>query len=127
MGQAAETYANLTRDQYNDWLTRFYPKQKALMGLATRHALMNQQLTRANENATQSLRSAQWGMQNQLARYGTPQTTNPDDHRLGLRSALAMAGAKNGIREVEQERQMNLLTGGNGSLRQQMTLGGGGN
>lgn len=27
MGQASDTYANLIRYQYNDWLTRFYPKQ----------------------------------------------------------------------------------------------------
>ncbi len=125
MGQAADTYARLTRDQYNDWLARFYPKQKALMGLATGGELMTQQLTRVNDSATHSLRSAQTGIQNQLARYGTPHDTHPDDHRLGLRSALAIAGAKNGIREAEQDRQMAILTGGSTGLRQQMTLGGG--
>lgn len=125
MGQASDTYASLTRDQYNDWLARFYPKQQMLMGLATSGELMNRQLTRVNESATHGLRSAQLGLQNQLARYGTVQRTNPDDNRLGLRSALAIAGAKNGVREAEQDRQMSILTGGSTGLRQQMTHGGG--
>ncbi|HEN3614745.1 TPA: hypothetical protein U5E40_004073 [Yersinia enterocolitica] len=125
MGQASDTYANLIRDQYNDWLTRFYPKQKELMGLATSGELMNQQLTRVSDSSASSLRSAQLGTQNQLARYGTTQTANPNDNSLGLRSALATAGAKNGIREAEQDRQMNILTGGSASLREQMSIGGG--
>lgn len=127
MGQASDTYANLIRDQYDDWLTRFYPKQKELMGLATSGELMNQQLTRVSDSSANSLQSAQLGTQNQLARYGTTQTANPDDNSLGLRSALATAGAKNGIREAEQDRQMNILTGGSASLREQMSIGGGGN
>ncbi|WP_145500029.1 hypothetical protein [Yersinia bercovieri] len=127
MGQASETYANLMRGQYNDWLTRFYPKQKELMGLATSGELMNQQLTRVSDSSANSLRAAQLGTQNQLARYGVTQTVNPNDNSLGLRSALAMAGAKNGIREAEQDRQMNILTGGSASLREQMRIGGGSN
>ncbi|MBS0056971.1 hypothetical protein [Yersinia sp. Marseille-Q3913] len=125
MGQASDTYANLMRGQYNDWLTRFYPKQKELMGLATSGELMNQQLTRVSDSSANSLRAAQLGTQNQLARYGVTQTVNPNDNSLGLRSALAMAGAKNGIREAEQDRQMNILTGGSASLREQMRIGGG--
>ncbi|MCX8437978.1 hypothetical protein OTG63_27930, partial [Escherichia coli] len=43
---------------------------------------------------------------------------------LGLRNALAIAGAKNGIREAEQDRQMNILTGASAPARQKLSVGG---
>ncbi|CAI1616951.1 Uncharacterised protein [Serratia quinivorans] len=125
MGQAADTYARLIREQYADWQNRFYPKQKELMGLATSGQLMNDQLSRADANTQQTLNTAQVGQQNQMARYGVAQSPTGGDNSLGLRSALATAGAKNGIREGEADRQMNILTGGSASLRQQMNIGGG--
>lgn len=125
MGQASDTYAQIVREQYDDWKTRYYPKQQQLMQMATNGALMNQQLNRVEANSEQSLRGATMGMQNQLGRFGVEQTQNASDNSLSLRSALATAGAKNGIREAEQDRQMNILTGGNATLRQQMNIGGG--
>ncbi|WP_447879251.1 hypothetical protein [Serratia fonticola] len=127
MGQAADTYARLIREQYDDWYNRFYPKQKELMDLSTSGQLMNNQLARAGTNTQQALNTAQVGQQNQMARYGVAQNQAEGDNSLGLRSALATAGAKNGIREGEQDRQMNILTGGSASLRQQMNIGGGSN
>ncbi|WP_447875200.1 hypothetical protein [Serratia fonticola] len=127
MGQAADTYARLIREQYDDWYNRFYPKQKELMELSTSGQLMNNQLARADANTQQALNTAQVGQQNQMARYGVAQNQTAGDNSLGLRSALATAGAKNGIREGEQDRQMNILTGGSASLRQQMNIGGGSN
>ncbi|HIE0017522.1 hypothetical protein [Serratia marcescens] len=111
MGQAADTYARLIREQYADWQNRFYPKQKELMGLATSGQLMNDQLSRAEANTQQTLSTAQVGQQNQMARYGVAQTQTAGDNSLGLRSALATAGAINGVREGEADRQMNVLTG----------------
>ncbi|EOG4240869.1 hypothetical protein ACLCBZ_005024, partial [Salmonella enterica subsp. enterica serovar Newport] len=35
-----------------------------------------------------------------------------------------VAGAKNGIREAQQDRQMNILTGGAAPVRQQLNIGG---
>lgn len=125
MGQAADTYARLIREQYADWQNRFYPKQKELMGLATSGQLMNDQLARADANTQQTLNTAQVGQQNQMARYGVAQAPTAGDNSLGLRAALETAGAKNGIREGEADRQMNILTGGSASLRQQMNIGGG--
>ncbi|HGA5700443.1 TPA: hypothetical protein ACIS09_003160 [Salmonella enterica subsp. enterica serovar Birkenhead] len=121
---ASDTFAQLTREQYNDWLTRYYPKLETLMNLGTDNQLMNAQLGRTDGIATQSLRSAQLGLNNQMARYGTVRAQNPQDNTLGLRSALAIAGAKNGIREAQQDRQMNILTGGAAPVRQQLNIGG---
>ncbi|EQB5422151.1 hypothetical protein ACYOC1_005446, partial [Escherichia coli] len=61
---------------------------------------------------------------NQMARYGVSRPDNPDSNTLGLRNALAIAGAKNGIREAEQDRQMNILTGASAPARQKLSVGG---
>lgn len=121
---ASDTYAKLIREQYDDWLTRYYPKQERLMQLGTNNELMNEQLGRTDGIAMQSLRSAQQGLNNQMARIGVQRPDNPQDNTLGLRSALAIAGAKNGIREAQQDRQMNILTGGAAPVRQQLSIGG---
>ena len=46
MGYAADTYAKITREQYQDWKTRFYPKQQELMELANNGQLLREQLGR---------------------------------------------------------------------------------
>lgn len=50
---------------------RYYPKLETLMNLGTDNQLMNAQLDRTGGIAAQSLRSAQLGLNNQMARYGT--------------------------------------------------------
>ncbi|QKJ87394.1 hypothetical protein PMPD1_2452 [Paramixta manurensis] len=124
MGFASDTYADINRQQYDDWRQRFYPKLKQLMDLSTNTQLMDQQLGRATDTGQQALKSGLVGQANQMARYGVAQNTNPQDNSLGLKTALATAGAKNGIRDAEADRQMNILTGGTSGLRQQLNIGG---
>ncbi|EDT3088821.1 hypothetical protein XS16_005307, partial [Salmonella enterica subsp. enterica serovar Newport] len=38
---ASDTFAQLIREQYDDWLNRYYPKQERLMELGTNNELMN--------------------------------------------------------------------------------------
>lgn len=124
MGVAADTYASITRSQYDDWVSRFYPKQLQLMQYATDGTLMNQQLSRAEQNQQQTLNTATVGAANQAARYGATNQDSGNDSGLSLKSALATAGAKNGIRESQQDREMNILTGGSSSLRDMLNIGG---
>ncbi|MBL0487397.1 hypothetical protein JD511_20835, partial [Aeromonas caviae] len=70
MGYAADTYAKITREQYQDWKTRFYPKQQELMELATNGQLLREQLGRVDENNANALRSAQQATANRNARMG---------------------------------------------------------
>lgn len=121
---AADTYSDLVREQYNDWLARYFPREEQTMDLVTNNQLMNAQLARTDSTATQSLRAAQIGQNNLMARYGTARPQNPQDNTQGLRMALAVAGAKNGVREAEQTRQLNILTGGAAPVRQQLNIGG---
>ncbi len=116
MGSASDTFADITRDQYNDWLTKYYPKLQETMDYATNGQLMNDQLARANTNTQQSLNTATVGQANQLARYGQSSTANPQDNSTGLSSALATAQSDNNIRTAQQDRSLNMLTGATGSL-----------
>ena len=123
MGYAADTYAKITREQYQDWKTRFYPKQQELMELATNGQLLREQLGRVDENNANALRSAQQATENRNARMGVSSNTN--DNSQGLRAALMTAGTENGLREQEQARQMGILTGADAGLREAIKTGGG--
>ena len=123
MGYAADTYAKITREQYQDWKTRFYPKQQELMELATNDQLLREQLGRVDENNANALRSAQQATANRNARMGVSSNTN--DNSQGLRAALMTAGTENGLREQEQARQMGILTGADAGLREAIKTGGG--
>lgn len=123
MGYAADTYAQITRESYQDWKDRFYPKQKELMELATNDKLLQEQLGRVDENNANALRSAQQATANRNARMGVSSNTN--DNSQGLRAALMTAGTENGLREQEQARQMGILTGADAGLREAIKTGGG--
>ena len=125
MGYAADTYAKITRESYQDWKDRFYPKQKELMDLATNGELLQDQLGRVDENNTNALRSAQQATANRNARMGVSAQQNPNDNSQGLRMALMTAGTENGLREQEQSRQMGILTGADAGLREAIKTGGG--
>ncbi|MBN3198176.1 hypothetical protein H5A20_05555 [Pectobacterium brasiliense] len=123
MGYASDTFADVTRKQYADWQQRYFPKLQSLMDLSTSGQLMNNQLARADSTQQQALNTATIGTANQQARYGAVQQANQGDNSLGLKSALATAGAKNGIRDAETDRQMNILTGGSTGLRELLNIG----
>ncbi|HHO2159606.1 TPA: hypothetical protein ACRTNB_001809 [Aeromonas hydrophila] len=125
MGYAADTFAQITRESYQDWKDRFYPKQKDLMELATNGQLLRDQLGRVDENNANALRSAQQATANRNARMGVDAQQNPGDNSQGLRMALMTAGTENGLREQEQARQMGILTGADAGLREAIKTGGG--
>ncbi|MCF5912049.1 hypothetical protein [Aeromonas veronii] len=123
MGYAADTFAQITRESYQDWKNRFYPKQKELMELATNGKLLLEQLGRVDENNANALRSARQATANRNARMGV--SSNASDNSQGLRAALMTAGTENGLREQEQARQMGILTGADAGLREAIKTGGG--
>ncbi|MEE9705837.1 hypothetical protein [Aeromonas veronii] len=125
MGYAADVFARITRESYQDWKNRFYPKQKELMDLATNGKLLQDQLGRVDENNANALRSAQQATANRNARMGVDAQQNQGDNSQGLRMALMTAGTENGLREQEQARQMGILTGADAGLREAIKTGGG--
>ena len=116
MGYAADTFAKITRENYQDWKQRFYPKQKDLMGLATNGRLLQEQLGRVDSHQLNALRAAQLATANRNARMGIPNTAMADNTQ-GLRMALMTAGTENGLRDQEITRQLGILTGADAGLR----------
>ncbi|QNF19559.1 hypothetical protein FT688_02685 [Aeromonas hydrophila] len=124
MGYAADKFAQITRDSYQDWKTRFYPKQKELMELATNGQLLREQLGRVDQNNQHALAAAKQATDNRMARMGVSPSQGVDDNSQGLRMALMTAGTENGLREQEQSRQMGILTGADAGLREAIKTGG---
>ncbi|WP_429056688.1 hypothetical protein [Aeromonas jandaei] len=116
MGYAADTFAKITRENYQDWKQRFYPKQKELMGLATNGRLLQEQLGRVDSHQLNALWAAQLATANRNARMGIPNTAMADNTQ-GLRMALMTAGTENGLRDQEITRQLGILTGADAGLR----------
>lgn len=125
MGYAADTYARITREQYQDWKNRFYPKQKELMDLATNGQLLKDQLGRVDANSANSLQAAQQETANRNARMGVSANPAANDNSQSLRMSLMTAGTENGLREQEQARQMGILTGADAGVRDAIKTGGG--
>ncbi|MCE9955578.1 MULTISPECIES: hypothetical protein [Aeromonas] len=124
MGYAADTYAKITREQYQDWKNRFYPKQQELMEMATNGQLLRDQLGRVDQNNQNSLAAAKQATDNRMARMGVATSQNANDNSQGLRMSLMTAGTENGLREQEQSRQMGILTGADAGLREAIKTGG---
>lgn len=124
MGYAADKFATITRESYQDWKNRFYPKQQELMELATNGQLLRDQLGRVDQNNQNSLAAAKQATDNRMARMGVATSQNANDNSQGLRMALMTAGTENGVREQEQSRQMGILTGADAGLREAIKTGG---
>ncbi|SIO96090.1 hypothetical protein [Vibrio spartinae] len=118
MGIASDTYAGIVRQQYDDWYNRFYPKQKELLRNTQSGVLLNEQLSRVDDNAASSLAAAQQGEANKMARYGLSSTPDASQY---TKSALASVSAKNSLRDYERERSMNALSGAAYGLKSQAT------
>ncbi|PWI34831.1 hypothetical protein DI392_00685 [Vibrio albus] len=114
MGVAADTYAQLTRDMYDDWYQRFYPKQKELLEKTQTGELLNEQLARANDNAEGSLADAQEAESNKMARYGL---SSEVDSGQKAKLALSNAATKNSLRDYEKDRSMAVLSGAGYALK----------
>ncbi|WP_429233954.1 hypothetical protein [Aeromonas salmonicida] len=124
MGYAADKYATITRESYQDWKNRFYPKQQELMEMATNGQLLRDQLGRVDQNNQNSLAAAKQATDNRMARMGVATSQSANDNSQGLRMSLMTAGTENGLREQEQSRQMGILTGADAGLREAIKTGG---
>jgi flagellar hook-basal body complex protein FliE len=114
MGVASDTYAELTRAQYDDWYERFYPQQQALLEKTQSGELLTEQLDRADENAATSLAAAEEASSAKMGRYGLSGTV---DSSQKAKLALSNAATKNNLRDYEQERSLSVLSGSGYSLK----------
>lgn len=118
-GKAADTYAQISREQYDDWLRTFYPKQKELLEKTQNGTLLNEQLSRVNGNVASSMRAAEQAKTNQMARYGIEAEEDPNQ---AAKQALTQTTSMNSLREYEKERSMNVLAGTNSKTMEKMVI-----
>lgn len=111
MGYADDTFADITREAWEDWQTRYEPEMYKLLNLTDTHQLMTDQLERVAGNEQNALNTAQTTQSNDMARYGLSNTANPQDQSDSVNAALSDASTRNGIRTAEQGRDMKILTG----------------
>ncbi|WP_025673886.1 hypothetical protein [Salinivibrio socompensis] len=114
MGIAADRYARITRQQYDDWYQRFYPVQKRLMEQSQSGVLLNGQLGRVDESVDSAAQAAEAGQANRMARYGVTAEQDPSQD---AKLALSKVSAKNGLRTYERDRSMKTLSGSSMGLR----------
>lgn len=117
---AENNYAAITNQQYQDWLTRFYPEQKELLRQTQSGELLDQQLARVDDNFASAQNSATLANVNQMGRYGVQAGT---DENQQAKMSLAAVTSKNGLRENEEERAMSVLSGSSRGSLAQMNVG----
>lgn len=111
MGYADDTMAEITREAWQDWETRYEPVLDEMLNLVDTHQLMTDQLGRVATNEQNALNASQVTESNDMGRYGLASTSNPQDQSDSVSAALSDASTKNGIRTAEQQRDLNILTG----------------
>jgi len=116
-GSASDQMAGITRDQWDDYLTRFQPYELKVSGLATGQLDNEQAIARARGSVAGSFDVSQGTMQRDRERFGLATAgTNPDEQpilqaRTGLSRAAAEVSAINGARTETANRDMKLLSG----------------
>lgn len=111
MGYADDTMAEITREAWEDWQTRYEPVLDEMLNLEDTNQLMTDQLGRVSQNEKNSLNTAQVTQSNDMGRYGLASASNPQDQSDSVSAALSDASTRNGIRTAEQQRDLNILTG----------------
>lgn len=111
MGYADDTMADITREAWADWQTRYEPVLDQMLNLVNTHQLMTDQLNRVSQNEQNALNTAQVTQSNDMGRYGLSNASSPQDQSDSVSAALSDASTRNGIRTAERQRDMNILTG----------------
>lgn len=111
MGYADDTFAEITREAWDDWQQRYEPVLDQLLSLVDTHQLMTDQLNRVAGNEQNARNTAQVTQNNDMGRYGLAGATNPQDQSDSINAALSDASTRNGIRSAEQQRDLSILTG----------------
>ena len=105
---ASKTFADITREQYENWYSRFYPEQVKLLESAQTGSLMKDQLHRVDGNFASAAQAAQRGNQNHMARYGlSAESSAGEDAKFSLSKAIS----RNSIREHGRESSLATMSG----------------
>lgn len=114
-GSASDRMGNLIRAQWDDYVTRFQPYDKKLIGLATGTADNEEAIAKARGSVAGSFDVSQGTLQRNRQRLGLANTTDSNmnqERNLAMARSLAEVNAVNGTRIAEQDRDRRILGGG---------------
>lgn len=121
---ASKTYANIIRDEYADYMSRFQPYENKVLDLAESRELLNQQLGRITTNVNRSFSNPNMNAGALMQqRFGTSQNQQEQSSQFrnnNRNQALSVAHAKNNTRLADADRRTGLITGSNNSRQNLM-------
>lgn len=111
-----DTLADLTRDQWADFQTRYLPVQDDLLALSSNDTLLNEQLARNETNVNNSFALAEQGENIRMGRMGlAAQDSEQSKTNTGLLKNLTTASVNNSSRSSAEELQTQIITGQSGT------------
>jgi hypothetical protein len=120
-----DTMADLTRDQWNDFKTRYLPVQKDLFNLATSDQLLTEQLGRNKENIESSFANSEQNESMRLGRYGLDaEKSQQNGNNTNLLKSLTTASVNNETRGAVDDLQNKIITGQGGAPKSLADIGG---
>lgn len=111
-----DSMAELTRNQWEDFQTRYIPVQDNLLDLANSNQLLTEQLGRNKTNVDNSFALAESNEAMRMGRYGLPtENSATSKNNTGLLKSLTTASTNNETREAVDDLQTKIVTGQGGS------------
>lgn len=117
-----DTMAMITRQQYDDYMKRFWPSEQRLLDLATSDELLTNQLGRNVENVNRAFQTAEQTEAMKGQRFGLADTTTQQQQtNTGLDKALTLASAQNETRQAVGDIQRGIITGAVSNPRKELS------
>lgn len=109
---ASDTYAALTRQQWQDYVANYVPIENTLIKYATNTALPGEAMAQASQNVSSAFDAAQAGTERKLAGMGVTMSADEQAAQarsFGLNKSLADVGAQNLAGSAVRARQQGIL------------------
>ena len=111
---AKDTYAWITRENYEDYQNRFLPHEQQLLDAVTGRQLLDERLSQININEHNAFQSTRGATQRRERRYGVLNDQRQDSANEvanHLARSSAVDSAQNQTRQAVQDRNMAMITG----------------
>jgi len=113
---ANDTWAHITRQQWQDYLQRFAPREEEMIGMTTyaNPGIVNQEVAKAGQAAKQAVQNYGGMSRQYLSRYGMqldPRATAQTERMEKLTSSAAEADAANRTRQTLQDQNRQIAFG----------------
>lgn len=107
---AQNTYARINRDLWNDYQTRYVPRENELIGIATDRASDERNAEQAGQTASRIYEKNRQGAISEAARYGgmSPDQRGSFDRKLNQKMSLDTVDSMNKVRDYSKDRRASI-------------------